>query len=106
MQQLNVGPSAGFSTITTNQGDLVNRGVEFAVSAAILNGKFKWNVSANIARNRNEIKNLGLPEAQFGQERYSAFVGRQVSGGTFFKAPANIFIEGQPAGLFYGFSLA
>jgi TonB-linked SusC/RagA family outer membrane protein len=104
LQQLNVGPSAGFSTITTNQGDLVNRGVEFAVSAAILNGKFKWNVSANIARNRNEIKNLGLPEAQFGQERYSAFVGRQVSGGTFFKAPANIFIEGQPAGLFYGFA--
>lgn len=104
LQQLNVGPSAGFSTITTNQGDLVNRGVEFAVSAAVLNGKFKWNISANIARNRNEIKNLGLPETQFGQERYSAFVGRQVSGGTFFKAPANIFIEGQPAGLFYGYA--
>lgn len=104
LQQLNVGPSAGFSTITTNQGDLVNRGVEFAVSAAILNGKFKWNVSANIARNRNEIRNLGLPETQFGQERYSAFIGRQISGGTFFKAPANIFIEGQPAGLFYGFA--
>lgn len=104
LQQLNLGPSAGFSTFTTNQGDLVNRGVEFAVSAAILNGKFKWNVSANIARNRNMITNLGLPETQFGTERFAAFVGRQVSGGTFFKAPANIFIEGRPAGLFWGFA--
>lgn len=104
LQQLNIGPSAGFSTFTTNKGDLVNRGVELAISAAILNGKLKWNVSANIARNRNQITNLGLPETQFGTERFVAFVGRQISGGTFFKAPANIFIEGRPAGLFWGYA--
>ena len=103
LQQLSVGPSAGFTSITTNQGDLINRGVEFSVSAAILTGKFKWNVFGNIARNRNEIRDLGLPQARFGTERFAAFVGRQVSGGTFFKVPANIFIEGQPAGLFWGY---
>lgn len=103
LQQLNVGPSSGFSTITVNRGELENYGVEFSLSAAVLTGKFKWNVFGNISRNRNRIRNLGLAESQFGTERFAAFLGRRVSGGTFFKVPANIFIEGRPAGLFWGF---
>ena len=104
LQELAIGPSAGFSTYTTNEGDLVNRGVELSLNAGILNGKLKWDVNANISRNRNEIRNLGVPVSNFGTFDAAAFVGRQVSGGTFFKAPANIFIEGRPAGLFYGYA--
>ena len=104
LQQLNIGPSAGFTTFTTNEGSLKNTGVELSLAATVVNtDKFKWEVNANVSRNRNEIRNLGLPEAQFGTQRFAAFLGRQVSGGTYFKVPANIFIEGRPAGLFWGY---
>lgn len=104
LQQLNLGPSAGFTSFVTNQGDLINRGVELALNAHILEGKFKWEVRGNVSLNRNEITDLGLPLTQFGNQQYAAFLGSNVSGGNFFKVPANIFIEGQPAGLFWGFA--
>ena len=103
LQTLNIGPSAGFSTIVTNQGNLTNRGIELSLNAHILEGPFKWNVFGNISMNRNRINELGLPPTQFGNQTYSAFIGRNVSGGTVFKVPANIFIEGQPAALFWGY---
>jgi TonB-linked SusC/RagA family outer membrane protein len=103
LQQLNIGPSAGFETIITNQGDLVNRGVEFGLTAHILEGPFQWTVFGNVSLNRNEVRNLGLPPTQFGVETFSAFLGTKVSGGTVFKVPANIYIEGQPAGIFWGY---
>lgn len=104
LQDLNIGPSAGFTTFTVNQGDLVNRGLEFSLTANILQGqKLRWSVRGNMSINRNEITNLGLPPTQFGINTYSAFLGSNISGGTFFKVPANIFIEGQPAGLFWGY---
>ncbi|WP_367388008.1 SusC/RagA family TonB-linked outer membrane protein [Lewinella sp. LCG006] len=104
LQQLNIGPSAGFSSFTANQGDLINRGIEFGFNANILEGKLRWQLRGNISFNRNEITNLGLPPAQFGTQTYSAFLGQNVSGGNFFKVPANIFIEGQPAGVFWGYA--
>lgn len=104
LQQLNIGPSAGFTEFTVNQGDLVNNGVELALSAHILEGeKLKWEVRGNITFNRNEITSLGLPLTQFGTNTYRAFLGDNISGGNFFKVPANIFIEGQPAALFWGY---
>lgn len=104
LQQLNIGPSAGFTTFTVNQGDLVNRGLEFSLSANILQGdQLKWSVRGNISFNRNEITNLGLPLSQFGVNTYSAFLGSTISGGSFFKVPANIFIEGQPVAQFWGY---
>lgn len=103
LQQFNIGPSAGFSTIVTNQGDLVNQGVEFGINAYLTEGEFKWNMRGNFSLNRNRIANLGLPEAEFGTRTVSAFLGNRVSGGTVFKVPANIFIEGEAAGLFWGY---
>ncbi len=104
LQQLNIGPSVGFETIITNQGDLVNKGVELGLSTYLVNNdQFSWSVSGNVSVNRNQIKNLGLPLAQFGTATYSAYLGSGVSGGTVFKVPANIFIEGQPAALFWGY---
>jgi TonB-dependent starch-binding outer membrane protein SusC len=103
LQQLRLGPSAGFNSIVTNKGSLENRGVELSLKAVVLQKKVNWSVWGNISVNRNKIKNLGVPPAQFGNQTYSAFLGNTVSGGTAFKVPANIFIEGQPAGLFWGF---
>ncbi len=103
LQFLNVGPSVGFATVLANVGDLQNRGVDLGVTATILNSDIKWKVNGSFSINRNKIQNLGVPEAQFGNSLKKAFIGNNVSGGTVFKVPANIFIEGQQAGLFWGF---
>ncbi len=103
LQQFNIGPSAGFANIVTNKGDLINQGVELGLIAYLTEGKVKWSVRGNISVNRNRITNLGLPEAEFGTRIVSAFLGSRVSGGTTFKVPANIFIEGEAAGLFWGY---
>ncbi|QBN20444.1 SusC/RagA family TonB-linked outer membrane protein [Flavobacterium nackdongense] len=104
LQYLNIGPSSGYKNITANQGDLINKGAEFTISADIIKSKnFLWNVYGNISKYKNEIANLGLPPAEFGSNTYSAFLGNQVSAGNTFKTPANIFIEGKESGLFWGY---
>jgi TonB-linked SusC/RagA family outer membrane protein len=103
LQVLQVGPSLGFPAIITNVGDIQNRGMDLGVTANILEGKFKWKVNTTLNINRNKIKNLGTPEAQFGNLLRKAIIGQNVSGGTVFKVPANIFIEGEAAGLFWGY---
>jgi len=100
-----IGPSTGFENYFANQGELINKGIELSLSADIIdNESFKWNVYGNIAFNKNKVGELGIPPATFGNQTYSAFLGRQVSGGNFFKVPANIFIEGEAPALFYGFA--
>lgn len=104
LQYLNIGPSSGYKNITANQGDLINKGAEFTISADIIKNKnFLWNFYGNISKYKNEIANLGLPPAEFGINTYSAFLGNQVSAGNTFKTPANIFIEGKESGLFWGY---
>ncbi|APY08241.1 hypothetical protein BWZ20_07975 [Winogradskyella sp. J14-2] len=100
-----IAPSNGFEATFVNRGELINKGIEFAINADIVsNDDFQWNVYGNIAFNRNEVGDLGFPPAQFGTQTYSAYLGRQISGGNFFKTEANIFIEGEEPALFYGYA--
>jgi TonB-dependent starch-binding outer membrane protein SusC len=103
LQELSIGPSAGFNTVITNQGSLANKGIELGLDWRILQDKFNWTISGNISVNRAEIIDLGLTPAQYGTQTFSAYLGRNVSGGTVFRAPANIFIEGYAPGLFWGY---
>lgn len=50
--------SSGYGAITGNFAALQNKGLELAVNARILDGKLKWDVSANTTFNRNKV--LGL----------------------------------------------
>lgn len=50
--------SSGYSNITGNFAALQNKGLELALNARILDGKLKWDVSANTTINRNKV--LGL----------------------------------------------
>lgn len=50
--------SSGYASITGNYASLENKGVEFAANARILDGPLKWNVSANLTRNRNKVLDL------------------------------------------------
>lgn len=52
--------TTGFSTQLRNIGNVTNQGVEFAVNASLIQSRnLNWNVSANIAHNKNEVTNLG-----------------------------------------------
>ncbi len=54
--------SSGFTSETTNLGDLVNKGVELALRADVVdNENFRWNTSLNWFRNRSEITRLEVP---------------------------------------------
>ena len=105
LQQISIPPSTGFSSMWINRGNIENRGVDFSVDAyPVDNADFTWNVNANISFNRNKIGSIGLPAASHGNIFASAFEGEEISNTSdYFKMPANIFIEGRPAGLFYGF---
>ncbi|MBN1184574.1 MAG: TonB-dependent receptor [Bacteroidales bacterium] len=48
----------GFKSIVSNIGETENMGMELIVSYRVLNGDFKWDVSANWARDRNKIVRL------------------------------------------------
>ena len=99
-----IATSNGFSDYYVNRGSLINKGIELSFSADIIsNNDINWNLYGNFTFIRNEIDELGIPPDNWGTQTYSAYLGRQVSGGTYFKVPANIFIEGQAPGLFYGF---
>ena len=75
--------TTGFSSQLQNIGNVTNKGVEFAVNANIIQQKnFSWDVSANIAHNKNEVTNIGP-------------LDYIVSGSTIIK-------EGEPLGSFYG----
>ncbi|WP_158538491.1 SusC/RagA family TonB-linked outer membrane protein [Chitinophaga skermanii] len=52
-------PSSGFNTRIFNLGTLENRGIEFAVNAVVIDKAVRWNVNANISRNKNEVTELG-----------------------------------------------
>jgi len=49
----------GFSSITTNLGQVDNRGIEFSVSSVnINNSNLKWTTSLGLSLNKNEIRHL------------------------------------------------
>ena len=80
----------GFASGVTNQlqnvGNVVNKGVELSVNAALVNRKrFQWNVSANLAYNRNEITDMGATDDVIqGSDKQQ------------------ILRKGEPLGAFYG----
>lgn len=105
LQNFTLPYSTGFATIAQNFGSLSNRGLEFTANGDIINkGDFKFSTSANISFNRNKILDLGLEKVNFGTlTNVSYYLGNVISNSPYFKTPANIFIEGRPIGLFYGF---
>lgn len=77
--------SMGFSNLWDNVATILNRGVEFSIKSRNLVGKFEWTTDLNIARNYNELEDIGnyTPDA--------------VSGGT----NDSRVIVGRPVGSFY-----
>ena len=58
-----VGFSSGVDRQYQNVGNVVNKGLELSVNAALVNRRrFQWNVSANAAYNKNEITDMGATD--------------------------------------------
>jgi TonB-linked SusC/RagA family outer membrane protein len=100
--------STGFSQLLVNRGSLENKGLELTLSGVLVDKKdFNLEIGGNIAFNRNEILNLGIPESGVyidgTLQQRSFYIGDEISTGKYFGVPANIFIEGEQVGLFYGF---
>ena len=80
-----------------------NKGIEISLTGHIIDTKdFSWDLSGNIAFNDPQIMNLGLPEQEWGTgQNWKAYMGNSI--GDHFGS-ANIFIEGEAPGLFYGYA--
>jgi len=72
--------TSGFEGVWSNIGELENKGVEFAIHANALTGKFIWKIDLNMAFNKNTIIDINGPEIT--------------------PNGINYVIEGQPIGVF------
>ena len=105
--QMPIPVSTGFSQITVNRGSVENNGFEVNVDAVVLQKTdASLTVGFNISKNKSNITYLGLPEdiIYINEEEYlrEFYLGQNVSSGTYFKDPANIFMVGEEVGLFWG----
>ena len=103
-----LGPSSGFTSLLVNRGSISNKGVELTLSGTLINkNDFSIDLGGNIAFNKSNIQNLGgSPEDIYingALENRVFYRGQNISTGNYFRAPANIFMEGEEVGLFYGF---
>lgn len=104
--------STGFQNFLKNQGSLENQGVDFSIDGLIIDKEdFSFSIGGNISFNKSKITDLSAipPNAIYidGElETVSAYLGSSVSTGNNFKSPANIFIEGEEVGLFWGYETA
>lgn len=105
LQSISIPVSTGFSSMWVNRGEILNRGVEISIDGVPVETRdFSWMLGGNISFNKNTIKDIGVPESQWGSLYGSAFLGSDIGNdATYFKMPANIFMVGHPFGLFYGF---
>ncbi|WP_344973415.1 SusC/RagA family TonB-linked outer membrane protein [Compostibacter hankyongensis] len=87
--------SSGFSTVTVNRGNIVNKGIELGITSVNLGreSKVSWTTNLTFTVNRNKVLELGNSGAPI----YSGFGG----GGE----ASNITMIGQPVGMFFGWKL-
>jgi TonB-dependent starch-binding outer membrane protein SusC len=106
---VNIPEITGFNQITSNVGNIANRGIEFIVNGKILTSKdLKWNVNFNLAANRNRIVSLlGQDNDQDGIEddlvASGLFIGQHI-GAVFDYESGGIIQLGEeaPTGFFVG----
>ncbi|WP_258104186.1 TonB-dependent receptor [Marinoscillum sp. MHG1-6] len=108
LQQPRLPASTGFSSLFANLGEISNKGIEFMLNGVAVDKKdFSLTIGGNISFNQTRIEKLGIPNSGVyidgSEQQRSFYLGDNVSSGTYFKAPANIFMEGEAIGLFFGY---
>ncbi|WP_366182877.1 TonB-dependent receptor [Flavobacterium ovatum] len=108
LQKSPIPTSSGFGSILINRGTISNKGLELALNVApVSTDNFQINIGGNIAFNKTKIETLGIPLKDFyidgAAQQKSFYYGDNISRGLTFKSPANVFVEGEELGLFYGY---
>jgi TonB-dependent starch-binding outer membrane protein SusC len=85
--------STGYSQTIKNVGEIRNKGLEISADAIVFNGKFKWDLSGNIAFNRSKVTKLYND-----QDILSSGVSV-----VYITNIQNILRVGQPLCMFYGY---
>ena len=64
--------SSGFQSVVQNLGEIENKGLELGIGADILpqTSQLKWNISGNIAGNRNKVLKLVAPFNVYGRDLF------------------------------------
>jgi TonB-linked SusC/RagA family outer membrane protein len=65
------------STIARNEGEMTNRGFEFAITSHNLTGQFQWDTNFNMSFNRNKLTKLALQKI-YSDGRTSDYVNEYV----------------------------
>ncbi|MDD6151226.1 MAG: TonB-dependent receptor [Bacteroidales bacterium] len=100
LQSLTVPATTGYTTMWTNIGTIHNEGIELSIETVPLRtSNAEWSLFGNISRNRNKIVSIGIPSSD---ELAPYFLGAEIGNANYCKSAVNIFMEGQPMGLFYG----
>ncbi|WP_353332696.1 SusC/RagA family TonB-linked outer membrane protein [Bacteroides sedimenti] len=85
-----LGPTAAFSHIYRNEGEMENKGLEFGVNSKNFIGQFKWSTDFNISFNKNKVMKFDT--------RQSYFYEQSTSGEYITKLTI-----GKPLGMFWGY---
>lgn len=109
LQSKKIPLSSGFASIWVNEGTIENKGLEFTLDITPVKTKnFEWGINGNISFNRNKIIAIGTDAEKRDiyltpdhHEEVEFFYGDKL-GSSAPNYPGNIFIVGQPMGLFYG----
>lgn len=83
--------TTGYSSYLKNIGELRNTGFEFAINTVNFVGDFKWNTTANISFNKNEILDLNGIDMYVNNDTYKLKIGNWA-----------VIREGEEMGSFYG----
>ncbi len=92
--------TSGFGILTTNTGEVENKGLEIELNARILEKKFKWNISANISFNTNKMVSMGA----LGSDG-KIFGSNYLGAGNLLGQPIHVTQLGNPIGSFYGYKV-
>lgn len=87
--------STGFTTYTTNSGEVENQGLDFDLGGNILTGTLKWKATGNISFNRNKVLKF--------DGTMQSFMGASISSVN--NQPINIARVGYPIGSFFGYKI-
>lgn len=88
--------SSGYSSSLQNIGSMQNQGVEFFIDANVIRTSIlRWDISGNIAFNRNKIVKL--------YQGKDIITGHFNFGGAQFQDDIVVLREGEPLGMFYGY---
>ena len=80
--------TSGYYSITTNVGELENRGIELSLTTInVQTSEFEWNSRLNLSRNRNKILSLYKDQPLDNLDRYSP----------------SIVMVGEPMSIFFGY---